>query len=303
MTKRAKAYLCLMTTTIIWGISPPIIKYTLNFVNPIEFLAIRFIIVCIIILPIFIIKLKKQPFKLKDLPMLSLVAICGTTLTLGFLFWGLSLTTSLDAAVLASINPLLIVIGGAIFLKEIITKQEKIGLAFAFFGTLIAVVSPLINGSKALHSENIIGNLLIFISNLTWVSYSLFSKKFSKKYSSFNITAFSFFIGLITFTPLLIYQKLSMPEQFFYLPSQAIPGILYMSLFGSVIAYFTYTYGFSLIEASEATLFTYLQPIFTVPLAIIWLKEIVSNSFIVGAIFIVIGVFLTEYRPRKIFNS
>ena len=75
-----------------------------------------------------------------------------------------------------------------------------------------------------------------------------------------------------------------------------------MSLFGSIIAYFTYTYGFSLIEASEATLFTYLQPLFTAPLAVFWLKESVRPPFIIGAVFIALGVFLTEYKPKKMSN-
>jgi drug/metabolite transporter (DMT)-like permease len=294
MNKRTKAYLALLTTALIWGFAPPIIKYTLNFVNPVEFLFIRFLIVSIIILPFFVIKFKEHPFKIKDLPLLLLVALCGTSFTLGLLFWGLSKTSAMDSAVIAATCPLMIVAAGAIFLKEIITKQEKIGLGFAFLGTMIAVVSPLFNG-KMFHSGNITGNLLIFLSNITWASYSILSKKLTKKYPSFNITAFSFFVGLITFLPLFLIQNSSL-----IIKIPAIPGILYMSLFGSIIAYFTYTYGFSLIEASEATLFTYLQPLFTAPLAVLWLKEAIYLPFIIGAVFIALGVFLTEYKKKRI---
>ncbi|HUV46685.1 MAG TPA: DMT family transporter [Candidatus Bathyarchaeia archaeon] len=298
MDKRSKAYLALLTTCIIWGFAPPIIKYSLGFVTPIEFLTLRFLIVSVLILPVFLSKYKKQPFKLKDLGLLILIALCGTTFTLGLLFWGLSKTSAIDSAVIAATCPLMIVISGVVFLKEIVTKQEKVGLGLAFLGTLIAVASPLVNGNKMFHSANISGNFLIFVSNITWTVYSILSKKLTKKYSSFNITAFSFFVGFLTFSPLFyLTSNLTLTTLF---SNPGFPGILYMSILGSIIGYFTYTYGFSLIEASEATLFSYLQPIFSVPLAVLWLKEKVTLPFLLGSLFIALGVFLTERKGKRI---
>jgi len=299
MNKRNKAYSALLITSIIWGVAPPIIKYSLGFVTPVEFLFLRFLIVSICVLPFFIVKFRKRPFKFQDLPLLILTALCGTSFTLGLLFWGLAKTSSIDSAVIAATCPLMVVTAGVIFLKVIITKQEKIGLSFAFLGTLIAVVSPLINGHSMFPSGNTLGNLLIFISNIAWAGYSILSKKMAKKYPSFNITAFSFFIGLITFIPLFLLQLNSNRVTIeSLLNNKGLPGILYMSLLGSIIAYFTYAYGFSLIEASEATLFTYLQPIFTAPLAVLWLGEIITFPFLIGAIFIALGVFLTEWKQK-----
>jgi drug/metabolite transporter (DMT)-like permease len=69
-----------------------------------------------------------------------------------------------------------------------------------------------------------------------------------------------------------------------------------MAVLGSVVAYFTYIYGFSKIEASEATLFTYLEPIFAVPVAIVLLKETPSLLFLSGAGLIVVGVIISQVR-------
>jgi drug/metabolite transporter (DMT)-like permease len=306
---RTKAYLALLTTSLIWGFAPPIIKYSLGFVSPVEFLTLRFLIVSVLISPLFLFKLIKNPFELKDAALLILTSLCGTSLTLGLLFWGLSKTSAIDSAVIAATCPLMIVGAGAIFLKEIITKQEKLGLFLAFLGTMIAVASPLINGNKLFTSANAWGNFLIFISNISWAAYSILSKKTAKKYPTFNITALSFFVGLITFVPLYLLEKKELitclagrPANYFLLIPEfpALLGILYMSLLGSIIGYFTYTYGFSLIEASEATLFSYLQPIFAAPLAVLWLGEKVTPVFLIGAVFIALGVFLTEYKRKSI---
>jgi drug/metabolite transporter (DMT)-like permease len=54
------------------------------------------------------------------------------------------------------------------------------------------------------------------------------------------------------------------------------------------------------VEVSEAILFSYLQPLFTVPLAIFWLKESLSGTFVLGAIIIVIGLVVAEYKKARI---
>lgn len=301
MSARTKAYLALLATTIIWGFGPPIIKHALTFLKPLEFLFYRFLLVSIILLPFFVLSLKKQPFQLHDLPALFLVATCGTSLTLALYFTGLNKTTSLDAAVISATGPILIVLGGALFLKETVTFIEKVGLVLAFGGTLVAIVSPLLNGHQVLQPANAFGNFLVFLGNLTWAVYTLWGKKLFKKYSTFTITTLSFLVGLVTFLPLFLLHLATNPQAVTpqaLLANPGLPGLLYMTFFGSFIAYFAYSYGVSLIEASEATLFTYLQPLFTAPLAVFWLKEPLNHSFLLGALLIGLGVFLTEYKPK-----
>jgi len=69
-----------------------------------------------------------------------------------------------------------------------------------------------------------------------------------------------------------------------------------MVILSSVVAYFAFELGLKLIEASEATLFAYLQPIFAAPVAVFWLGEKITPPFLLGAGIIAIGVVLTEYR-------
>ena len=115
--------------------------------------------------------------------------------------------------------------------------------------------------------------------------------KKEKKLDPFILSTTSFLVGFLTFLPfILINGSISTP------PSQALPGILYMALLGSIVAYFTYIYGLAKIEASEATIFTYLQPLFAVPAAAIFLDEKITGAFLAGAILVAAGVFITEKR-------
>lgn len=295
MSNRQKAYLLLLATAIIWGMASPVIKFTLFQIKPFAFLFWRFFITCLIFLPAFVIIARREKESLLGLLRIAPLGILGITLTLSFIFLGLERTTALDASVLVAIAPIFICVAGVLFLKEKITRLEMIGITLAFTGTIIMIAQPLLEGTT-FAARNLIGNLLIIISNLAWTAYVILSKEEFKKHSPFIITATSFFTGLLTILPLaLAEQGINL---FHYQPllfsSGAIWGVIYMSLFSSVIAYFTFALGLRLIEASEASLFAYLQPIFAAPLAVFWLGEKITFPFILGASIIVLGIFLAE---------
>ncbi|HUW21712.1 MAG TPA: DMT family transporter [Candidatus Bathyarchaeia archaeon] len=305
---RLISYFLLILTAILWGFAAPIVKYTLSYIDPVSFLFYRFTIVCLIFLIPFIMAIKKVRFSSIQLIKLTIIGILGGPVTLLLIFWGADKTTSLDASIIVAMAPILIVIAGATFLKERVTVQEKVGLLIAMLGTLITVLQPLVQGNF-LARQHLVGNLLVFFSNIAWAAYSIMVKKSSSRFSPLILTSITFFSGLLILPFLFLYQRLdlinwqrsvSLPTSlFFEIHPKAIPGILYMSLFSSVIAYTTYNWGISLIEASEATLFTYLQPIFAAPLAFFWLKEEVTAGFLIGAFLIAIGIFLTEFRKEK----
>jgi len=322
MTKRIRAYIYLLTTAVIWGIASVVIKHTLSFIKPFSFLFWRFLLTCLIMIPLLYAFRKKQLFSLSPFKIFKLfiLGFIGTTLSLGLLFIGYQYTTAIDGVLIDSVAPILVIIGGAIFLKEKVTKIERLGAGLAFFGSITTIIQPFLEG-RTLAYKNIYGNFLVFLSTFTWAVYCLLVRKIEAKdkikTDPFVVTTITFISGLITIIPFFLWESLSLPVGLPALGGQAgiypsihlsinpsaIPGILFMVIFSSVIAYFTYNAGYALIEASEATIFDYLRPIFTAPLAVWWLKEQITISFLTGALLIALGVFLTEYKPKKIPNS
>ena len=297
---RLTAYTALSITSVIWGIGAVLIKYSLNYTSPFTFLFYRFAIVAIIFLPIFIYQAKKSKLKLKDLPFLILLGFMASTLNLALLFNGMKLTSAIEATFIGALSPILIVIGGAVFLKEEITALEKIGAVFAFTGSIFIIIQPILaNGRLALTSLE--GNLLVFLATIIWIAYSLMARKHesAKKCAPLMLTSFTFLVGFLTIIPFFLIEKLQTTEPLFWVDPRAVPGIIYMSLLGSCIGFFCYNLGFSLIEASEATIFSYLTPIFAFPLAVLWLGEKIDQWFVFGAVLIFIGVFLTEYKGKR----
>jgi len=292
--KHLAAYLILTLVSLLWGIASPVIKYTLNFIPPYSFLFWRFLITSIIFLPFFLFYLKKYPLHLNEVPILTFLGFLGTPLTLILLFVGYTKTTSMDGVLISSTAPIFITIGGAFFLKEKVTLKEKVGLLVAVLGSLITISQPLLEGGF-LKSQNLLGNLLVFGSVISWTAFTLLSKFYFKKHHPFIITAFCFFVGLATIIPFYLNEVPTINNQQSVISNlNALAGILYMSIFSSVIAYTLYAYALSLIEASEATLFAYLQPVFAAPLSVLWLGEKITFPFCIGAALIACGIFISE---------
>lgn len=288
---RKRAYLALLTTSLIWGLAPPVIKYSLYYISPLSFLFYRFLIVSLVLaipLCLKVIRARPQP---KDWAKYLFLGFLGTPLTLIVLFYGIQKTTAIDSSIIGVITPILVILGGAFFLKEKITKQERSGIFLILLGTLVTIIQPILETGQTI-AQNLLGNTLVFLSTLSWAAFSLLSRK-EKALDPFILTASSFILGLLILLPVL-----TVHYSLFTVHFNALPGILYMALLGSVIAYFTYIYGFSKIEASEATLFTYLQPLFAVPISVIFLKEKITPPFAAGAILIVAGLVVCETRRR-----
>ena len=103
MTNRQKAYLALTINALIWGAAFPIVKPVFDFLTPLQFLYLRFLVAGLISLPIFLYYYFKIHPKLSYLLKVLLIEACGTALPLLILYEGLAKTSALEASLILGI--------------------------------------------------------------------------------------------------------------------------------------------------------------------------------------------------------
>jgi drug/metabolite transporter (DMT)-like permease len=298
--KRIQAYTELLIVAAIWGVAGPVIKFALPEFPPFIFLTYRFFISVLILLPIYFAFKPKFPKSRRERIILTIVGLTGSTINLALTFYGFKYTNVLDAILIGNTSPLFVVVGGVIFLKEKITKREKLGIIIAFLGTLTIIFEPeLVNN---VNSTRLIGNLLIILANVSWVIYVLLTKtELKHKANALVMTTYMFLLGFITCLPIAIYQSGGLSKLLIHIATSSTAAHLsvwYMAVASGALAYFLYQKGQKVIEASEATLFGYLGPIFAAPLAVFWLKEKITLPFLIGALIIACGVYIAEYKKK-----
>lgn len=297
MTKtRLLAYSALIANTIIWALAFPIVKMGFNFgLTPTFFLFARFAIALIFSLPILFwllaTKSVRKQITFKNIITIIALELLGTFAALWLLYEGVAHTSAIASSLIAITWPVFVVLGGIWFLHEHQEKHEWKGLALAIAGTLFLVLAPLFQNGFRIEGSAF-GNFLILSQNLAIAAYYLLAKKFYKNLNKWLVTHISFWVGTISFGTVLIVTKAPLIIS----GTWPLISVFYMAIFGSIIALTLYLLGQNKIEASEASLFTYLQPILSLPLAIYLLGETLSPIHIIGSFLILTGVFIAEKK-------
>lgn len=296
-SSRTKAYILLLITVAIWGVAGPVIKYTQRGITALPFLTYRFFISAVFGLVFITLAKQIKKAERQNLFEIIIYGFLVSTVSLGFLFLGIQNTTVLDAALISAIAPMVSAIAGVIFLKEIITKRERLGISIAFLGTLVTVAEPLIKNGLG-HSQ-FIGNLLVVGYITTNAISSVMSKRLvRKRVRPLALVNITFIVGFLTLLPLAHYSGGlgEIINQARTLTFNYQLGVFFMALISGNLAYAMWVRAQKTIEISEAGVFAYLIPIFSAPLAIFWLGEKITTPFIIGAVLISIGVYIAERK-------
>lgn len=286
--KKYLPYIALATAAVIWGANTPIMKVTMLYVPVFSLAFLRFFIASLILLPFVY---KQLHFQRKDWFSLFLCSFLGITILITLYFFGLKLTSALNAGVIGGTMPILSLVFASFFLNEKMTKKVIIGAILGLLGILVIVGKDLLTRGLDISP---LGDVLIFLSNIAFAAYITLSKKLSKTYSPLTITFFIFFVGSLFFLP-GVFADLSLnPFWYATMPVGAYIGILYGILFSGLIAFSLWQYGLSKISEGKSGFFLYISPVVTSIIAIVFLSEIVTEEFLIGTLLIVIGLFVAE---------
>lgn len=289
---KKSAYLALFVAAIIWGVTSPVMKLTLESVPLFSLAFIRFGCASILLFPFVKNNLK---IKRKDVLLLILTALFGITGVIYFFFAGVKLTTAMNSSVLQGTVPLLSVIITFFFLKGKIQREIVWGLILGFIGVVIIFSDDLFVHGLKLAPQ---GDFLILLSSLSFAIYQFISKKLFKTYKPLPISFYTFLLGALSFFPFAYNEYTHNPHWLFTLPLSGYVGILFGVLLSSTVAFTLWQWGLSKIEATNAGFFLYFEPLTGSVAAFFLLREKITSQFLLGSILIFIGVFISQQHHK-----
>ena len=284
--------LALIITNIIWGGASPIFKFALLNIPPFTLAFIRFFFAGLIFLP-WAGRIWKE-LTLKEWIEGFLVGFFGITINISFFFLGLQKTESINAPIIASSGPIFIYLGSLIFLKEKPKFKILFGMLAALAGVLVIIFAPIfLDGRKFVLGE-VEGNLFIFLAMLGTVFQTIIGRNILRKVHFIQVSVITFLLASLTFLPFIPGEWVNW--NFSYLNTNGLVGIIYGVFFSSATAYTLFYYGVSKIKAQEVGLFTYIDPLAAVLIAIPLLQEYPTFYYFLGALLVFGGIYLAEGR-------
>jgi drug/metabolite transporter (DMT)-like permease len=203
---------------------------------------------------------------------------------------GLTLAPASDGAIIVpGLAPVFTAVLAGVVLHERLGVRGFIGLAVAAVG-LFLVVNP----GGGTDERRLLGDLLFIAGAALWGVYSVLARTASRRFSAVSATLYGTALGTVVLVPLAILE--GGLGSLATAPVEALAGIGYLTVFGTVAAFVLLNMGVARIGAARASAFALLVPIVGVLSSVALLNEELGPLTLVGGAIVLIGLWLIEHR-------
>lgn len=284
------AYALLAIATLTWAGNFIVGRYIHDQVTPVTLSYGRWSLALLILLPFTLRAVVQQRSLVRKHLMLFLaLGLTGMTLFHSFVYAALESTGAINAALILSLTPVVIVILSWILDREPITGAQAAGIGISLVGAIVIIMRG--NFDRLMSLDVNRGDLWMLIAVPNWALYSVLLRRMPRNVRPMVLVTVTIACGLALLTPVLVVELIRGPDV--VINTQTVLSVVYVALFASVIAYICWNRGVALVGANRAGLFMHLVPAFSALLAIGILGEAVGGHHVVGIILIVIGIYLT----------
>lgn len=294
MNKILKAHISLLIANLIYALNFTIAKDVMpNFILPSAFILLRVIgALFLFSFSYFIFFFQKIEFK--DILRFAICGLFGVAINQLFFFEGLNLTTPINAAIVMTTNPILVMLLSFIIVKEAISFRKILGITLGFVGASTLILS---DGAIDLSSNNSTGNLFVFINATSYGLYLVIVKPLLNKYHPLTVLFYVFAFGLLFVLP-FGYDDLTIVK-WGTIPVNIYLEIIFVVVCTTFIAYLLNSSALKTLTASTVSIYIYLQPILASLFAIFLGADFLDEKKIIASVLIFSGVYLVSIRPSE----
>jgi len=287
----------LVCATLFWAGNFVVGKFAfLTNIPPLSLVFYRWLLVWLILLPFtFREILKFKDTILNNLPLLFLLGFTSVGLFNSFTYLSLIHTQVINATLFNTAIPAVIIFLCFLFNIEKTNKFQILGLIISVLGILSIITKLNIEVLLSLNFNK--GDIIMIGGVITWGVYSTLLKK--KKFTLPLLTLVHVIctFGLICVFPQFLYelsqgQVIKIDINLFY-------TLIFLALFPSIGSYYCWAGAVSIIGANRAGIFLSLIPLFSTIMAIFFFNEQFKFYHSLGAILIVLGLFLSNKEVKN----
>lgn len=300
MRKDLLAYFALAAICIIWGTTYLALRVAVMNFPPFLFVAIRQVAAGLILISSLALFGKVKMPSIKYFYHQAIAGFFLITLGNGLVAWSEMHIPSGIAAVICSLMPVMVIV-----VNLSINRDERpnipivVGITLGFIGISMIFGEELNSFTK---SGYLIGMLLTFVAVIAWAGGSVWIKKHNLKSNVFLNAGLQMFFGGVWCFPLsYAFDDLSS----LHWSGEAVFALLYLTVFGSVIAYSCYSYALRKLPMTIVSLYAYINPIVAVVLGWLVLNEKLNTTIGIAILMTVAGIYIVNrgYQLRDIWKA
>ena len=294
MNKTLFAHLALLGANLIYAINYSFAKDVMpNFIMPSGFILLR-VIGALLLFALSYFLFVREKVERKDIFRLAICGVFGVAINQLLFFEGLNLTTPINAAIVMTTNPILVIFLSFLIIKEPITFNKSAGILLGLVGASMLILK---GGGIDFSSNHQTGNLFVFINASSYALYLVIVKPMMEKYNPITVMFYVFGFGLLYVIP-FGFSNLA-DVKWAIIPSNIYWEIAFVVVCTTFIAYLLNSSALKQLSPSTVSIYIYLQPILATLFAIFWGSDSLDRQKIIAAILIFLGVYLVSVRSLK----
>ncbi|PLX20548.1 MAG: EamA family transporter [Salinivirgaceae bacterium] len=298
MNKRLLAHAALIGANLIYGVNYSIAKWIMpTYVDPFGLVVMR-AIGGVLLFWLFALTVKSEKVARKDMLRLALSGMFGVALNQMMFLAGLNYTTPIDASIIMTLNPIVVLIAALILLGEKITWRKILGIILGGAGAVILILSA---GKISFESDHFVGNLLMLGNTSSYAIYLVIVKPLMKKYHPITVIKWVFLYGSLIIIPAGFNEFSTTAFETF--TTDVWLSVGYVVIFTTFLAYLLNIVALNWVSPTLASTYIYSQPVIAGFVAIIMLQDEITWIKVISTALVFAGVYfvnLAGVRREKI---
>jgi drug/metabolite transporter (DMT)-like permease len=279
--------LLFILVVLVWGLSWSVMKMSLTFVSPLNFLRQSFFFAALALSPVLLFNYRKLPRDGKSFGKVLVFSFISVTSTVA-MYVGLVNEGSGIASVLVYTQPLFLFALAVPFLNEKVTSSRVLGGLFGFVGVVVLSFHGL--GLFSLEST-----IVLLLAALLWAVGNVFYKRHMTQIDPMFTNFFLLVVGAILFSIVC----LCMNDYVFPTSLNYLSILLYISVADLSV---TYVIWLMLLRSEDATILagsSFLVPLVALFFGSILLGESIDVQSVLGSALVLVGVYLVNMKRKS----
>lgn len=287
--KNLKIHGALFLVALLYGANYSIAKVALPaYLEPFGFIVLR-ITAATVLFWLFSFWSENEKIKdRKDLLLLFLCSLFGVGMNQLLFFKGLSMTTPINASVIMTTSPIMVLITAYLLGREKITIFKALGVLVAAVGAYLLVTKDGISISEG----TFLGDVLILLNGTSFAVYLVLVKPLMIKYKPITVIKWIFLFGIIWTLP-FGYTELTLVE-WERIPNEAWLSIAYVIFGATVSVYLLNSWALQFVNSSIVGIYIYFQPIISTIVAVSFRGDPLEITTVLYSLLIMIGVYIVS---------
>ncbi len=283
----------LLAVQVLFGSLPVIGKIVLAVLPAISLVGFRVGITAAVLFVVQVYRGRVWLQHRSDYARLAILSLFGVVFNQLLFIGGLSLTKAANTSLLAVTIPIFTLMVSLIIGSEKLSVSKILGIALAATG-IVFLIDP---RAASFSSETTLGDLMIIVNSLSYGIYVATSKEVLTRNGAFRSMMWIFIFASVICVPLGLVSLSSIAPAEIGVDVWLL--VLYIAIGATAAPYLLNAWAIARVSPSTVAVFVYLQPLIGFGMAVIFLGENLDFRFIIAALLVFSGVFLTTRKVKS----